>query len=59
MMKKRIMFVIEPRLFSIETIVVPTLVKLKQPISWISLTSLSLVEHVYVPVEPISVLPIM
>ncbi len=47
-----LMFVGEPRLFSIETIIVPTLVKLKQPISWISSTSLNLVEHV-------SVLPAM
>jgi len=54
-----LMFAIEPRLFAIEIIVVPTLVKLKQPISWISSTSLNLIEHVFVPIEPVSILPIM
>jgi hypothetical protein len=34
------MFVIEPWLFSIETIFVPTLVRLEQPISYVSSTSL-------------------
>jgi hypothetical protein len=51
------MFAIEPRLFSIETIVVPTPVMLEQPVSFVSLTSLNLVEHVYdALVEPISIL---
>jgi hypothetical protein len=34
------MFVIKPWLFSIGTIVVPTLVRLEQPINYASLTSL-------------------
>ncbi len=52
-----LMFAIEPRLFSIETIVVPTPVMLEQPVSFVSLTSLNLVEHVYdALVEPISIL---
>jgi hypothetical protein len=51
------MFAIEPRLFSIETIIVPTPVMLEQPVSFVSLTSLNLVEHVYDAfVEPISIL---
>ncbi len=51
------MFVIEPRLFSIGTIVVPAPIKLKQPISLIPSTSLNLVEQVpKVPIELIFVL---
>ncbi len=38
--EKNLMFVIEPWLFSIETIFVPTLVRLEQPISYVSSTSL-------------------
>jgi hypothetical protein len=57
------MFDIEPRLFSIGTIVVPTLIKLEQPINLTLSTSLNLVKHVFVllvlsniHVEPIFVL---
>ncbi len=54
-----LMFAIEPRLFSIGTIYVPTLIKFEQPISLISSTCLNLVEHVFVLVEPLHVLPIL
>jgi hypothetical protein len=52
------MFVIEPRLFSIGTIVVATLVWLDQLVKLITSTNLNLVEQIYVPIEPIIVLPI-
>ncbi len=42
--KEDLMFAIEPRLFSIGTIVVLTLVWFDQPIKLITLTSLNLVE---------------
>jgi hypothetical protein len=40
-------------LFSIGTIYVPTLIRSRQHVSFISSTGLNLVEHVFVPVEPI------
>jgi hypothetical protein len=49
-----LMFVIEKILFSIETIVVPTTVKLKQPINFIPSIGLNLIKHVLV--ELISIL---
>ncbi len=57
--KKDIMIATEPWLFLIRTIVVLTLIKLEEPINSISSTSLNLVEQIYVPIEPISILPIM
>jgi len=56
--KKDLMFVTKPRLFSIRTIVVPTLVWLYQLVKLIPSASLNLIEQVYVHVEPIIVLPI-
>ncbi len=50
------MFAIEPRLFSIETIVVFTSIWPNQPIKLISSTSLNLDEQVYVVVEVVSIL---
>jgi hypothetical protein len=52
------MFAIEPGLFPIKTIVVPTLVWSNQPIKLITSISLNLVEHVYVLIELVYVLPI-
>jgi hypothetical protein len=46
-----LMFATEPRLFSIGTIVVPTLVWLDQPVKLITLVGLNLVEHVIILVE--------
>ncbi len=46
------MFGTKPRLFSIRTIVVPTLVWLDQLVKLITLTSLNLVGHVNKCVEP-------
>jgi hypothetical protein len=57
--EKDLMFATKTILFSIGPIFVPTLIKSKQPISLISLASLKLVEHVFVHVEPISILPIL
>jgi hypothetical protein len=57
--KKDIMIATEPGLFLIRTIVVLTLIKLEEPINSISSTSLNLVKQIYVPIEPISILPIM
>jgi hypothetical protein len=54
---KYLMFVIEPKLFSIGTIVVPSPIKLKHSISLIPSISLNLVEQVpIVPIELIFVL---
>ncbi len=49
-----LMFVIEQGLFSIWTIVVPTIIKLKQSINFIPSTGLDLIKHVHV--ELISIL---
>jgi hypothetical protein len=43
----------------IKTIFVPTLIKTKQLVSLISLTSLNLIEHVSISIELVYVLPIM
>jgi len=53
------MFVIEPGLFSIGTIDVLTLVWLYIFVKLITLAGLNLVEWVYVPIEPIFILPIL
>jgi hypothetical protein len=49
--EKDLMFAIELRLFSIGTIVVPTLVRLEQPINLIPSIGLNLVEHVFAFIE--------
>jgi hypothetical protein len=49
-----LMFSIEQRLFSIETITILTTIKLKQPINFIPSIGLNLIKHV--PVELISIL---
>jgi hypothetical protein len=56
--KEDLMFITEPRLLSIGTIVVLTLVWLDQLVKLIPSASLNLVEQGYVHVEPIIVLPI-
>jgi hypothetical protein len=56
--EKDLMFVIKVGLFSIGTIVVPTPVRLKQPINLIPL-GLNLVEQVFVLVELVSVLHVL
>jgi hypothetical protein len=43
-----LMFFIEQRLFSIKTIAIPTIVKLKQPINFIPSIGLNLIKHVLV-----------
>jgi hypothetical protein len=53
-----LIFAIEPKLFSIGTIVVPTSVWSYQHVKLITSIGLNLVEHVYVPIEPMYVLPI-
>jgi hypothetical protein len=53
------MFVVELRLFSIRTIVVPIPVRLEQPNNLIALACLNLIEHVYVPIELVSLLLVL
>ncbi len=53
------MFVTEPGLFSIGTIDVLTLVWLDIFVKLITSIGLNLVEWVYVPIEPIFILPIL
>jgi hypothetical protein len=53
------MFVTEPGLFSIGTIDVLTLVWLDIFVKLITSAGLNLVEWVYVPIEPIFILPIL
>jgi hypothetical protein len=52
------MFVTKLRLFSIGTIAVPILVKLKQHVNLITSTCLNLVEQIYVLVQLLFILPI-
>jgi hypothetical protein len=53
------MFVTEPGLFSIGTIDVLTLVWLDIFVKLITSAGLNLVEWVYVPIEPVFILPIL
>jgi hypothetical protein len=53
-----LMFATKLGLFSIGTIVVLTLIWSNQPTKLITSTCLNLLEHVYVHVEPMSILPI-
>jgi hypothetical protein len=46
-------------LFSIGTIGILIPIMLEQPINLIALASLNLVEHVYVPIKLVSVLPVL
>jgi hypothetical protein len=53
------MFVIKLKLFSIRTIVVPIPIRLEQPNNLIALACLNLFEHVYVPIELVSLLLVL
>lgn len=54
-----LMFATKSKLFSIGTVGIPKLAKLKQPISPFSSTGLGIIEQIpNVPIEPIFVLPI-
>ncbi len=53
------MFATKRKLFSIGTIVIPILVGLEQLVKFITYVGLNLIEQVYVPGEPISILPIL
>jgi hypothetical protein len=57
--EENLMFATEPRLFSIVTITILTLVWSNQPINLTTLIGLNLVEQVYVHVEVVSLLLIL